>query len=88
MVIGVDVYHDSSNGKKRSITGFVASTSQHLIRWYSWVVIQSPNQEIMDRLKLCLQAALKKYHEENHTLPDRIFVLQDGVGDGLHTLVE
>ena len=28
---------------------------------------------IMDELKLCLQAALKKYHEENHTLPDRIF---------------
>ena len=47
-----------------------------------------PNQEIMDGLKLCLQAALKKYQEENHTLPDRIFVLQDGVGDGLHTLVE
>ena len=96
MVIGVDVYHDSSNGKKRSIAGFVASTNQyaesthpsspsplpflpflpplcpsllpslpprHLTRWYSRVVIQSPNQEIMDGLKLCLQAALRKYHE-------------------------
>ena len=36
----------------------------------------------MDGLKLCLQVALKKYNEENHTLPDRIFVFRDGVGDG------
>ena len=27
-------------------------------------------------------AALKKYHEVNQTLPDRIVVYRDGVGDG------
>ena len=29
MVIGVDVYHDSVHGQKRSITGFVASTNRY-----------------------------------------------------------
>jgi len=82
MVIGVDVYHDSAQGKKRSITGFVASTNQHLTRWYSRVAIQGPMQEIVDGLKMCLQASLKKYHEVNRTLPDRILVFRDGVGDG------
>lgn len=27
-------------------------------------------------------AALKKYHEVNQALPDRIVVYRDGVGDG------
>ena len=28
MVVGMDVYHDGSEGKKKSIAGFVASTNQ------------------------------------------------------------
>lgn len=28
MVIGIDVYHDSTMGTKKSILGFVASTNQ------------------------------------------------------------
>ena len=34
-----------------------------LTRWYSRVAIQGMKQEIMDGLKLCMQASLKKYHE-------------------------
>ena len=30
----------------------------------------------------CLQSALRKYHELNQTLPERILVFRDGVGDG------
>jgi len=32
-------------------------------------------------------AALKKYHEINQALPDRIVVYRDGVGDGQLPLV-
>ncbi|KAM5170425.1 piwi-like protein 2 [Mantella aurantiaca] len=81
MVIGMDVYHDASRGR-RSVTGFVASINHSLTRWYSRVVFQLPHQEIVDGLKLCLVAALQKYHEVNHTLPERIVVFRDGVSDG------
>ena len=45
MVVGIDVYHDSSHGK-RSILGIVSSTNRHLTRWYSRVSIHDKNQEI------------------------------------------
>ncbi|XP_066495606.1 piwi-like protein 2 isoform X2 [Tiliqua scincoides] len=81
MVIGMDVYHDPSRGK-RSVVGFVASISLTLTRWYSRVVFQMPNQEIVDSLKVCLVAALQKFHEVNHQLPEKIVVYRDGVSDG------
>ena len=37
--------------------------------------------EISDGLNLCLRSALRKYHELNQTLPERILVFRDGVGD-------
>ena len=43
---------------------------RHLTRWYSRVSIHDKNQEIADGLNLCLQSALRKYHEvcTMHTL--------------------
>ncbi|XP_078522505.1 piwi-like protein 2 [Lissotriton helveticus] len=81
MVIGMDVYHDPSRGM-RSVVGFVASINNILTRWYSRVVFQLPHQEIVDSLKLCLIAALQKYYEVNHCLPEKIVVYRDGVSDG------
>nr|ANZ54961.1 piwi 2 [Fimbriaphyllia ancora] len=81
MVIGIDVYHDASRGG-RSVGGFVASMNKSLTRWYSRVCFQSPGQELIDGLKMALTSSLKKFHEVNHTLPDRIVVFRDGVGDG------
>ncbi|XP_068130792.1 piwi-like protein 2 [Hyperolius riggenbachi] len=81
MVIGMDVYHDAGRSS-RSVTGFVASINSCLTHWYSRVVFQLPHQEIMDGLKLCLVAALQKYHEVNHVLPEKIVVYRDGVSDG------
>ncbi|KAK2505471.1 hypothetical protein MC885_006647, partial [Smutsia gigantea] len=62
MVIGMDVYHDPSRGM-RSVVGFVASISLTLTKWYSRVVFQMPQQEIVDSLKLCLVGSLKKFYE-------------------------
>ena len=62
MVVGIDVYHDSSHGG-RSVGGFVASTNRSLTRWYSRVCFQTPGQELVDGLKMCLTSALKKFHE-------------------------
>ncbi|XP_064633620.1 piwi-like protein 1 [Lineus longissimus] len=82
MVIGIDVYHEGKGGKGKSVGGFVASTNPELTRWYSRVCIQLPHQELIDGLKSCITAALKKYHEINHDLPGRIMIFRDGVGDG------
>ncbi|XP_063166970.1 piwi-like protein 2 [Candoia aspera] len=87
MVIGMDVYHDPSRGK-RSVVGFVASVNQILTQWYSKVVFQMPHQEIIDSLKVCLVAALQKFHEVNHCLPEKIVVYRDGVSDGQLKMVE
>eukprot|EP00112_Aurelia_sp_Birch-Aquarium-sp1_P026327 Seg928.2 transcript_id=Seg928.2/GoldUCD/mRNA.D3Y31 product="Piwi-like protein 2" protein_id=Seg928.2/GoldUCD/D3Y31 len=81
MVVGIDVYHDAGKGGK-SIAGLVASTNKQFTRWYSRVCKQQPGQELIDSLKVSFADALKKYHEINHDLPERIIVYRDGVGDG------
>ncbi|XP_022111916.1 piwi-like protein 1 [Acanthaster planci] len=86
MVVGIDVYHDPARGGK-SIGAFVASTNKLLTRWYSRVCFQTPQQELIDGLKLCLVASIKKYHEINHDLPQKIVIFRDGVGDGQLNIV-
>ncbi|KAJ8319428.1 hypothetical protein KUTeg_004519 [Tegillarca granosa] len=81
MIVGIDVYHDATKGK-RSIAGFVSSTNRTCTRWYSRVCFQTPGQELIDGLKMCLTSAIRKYHEVNHSLPEKIVVFRDGVGDG------
>ncbi|KAM3867725.1 piwi-like protein 2 [Diretmus argenteus] len=87
MVVGVDVHHDTSK-KSRSVMGFVASVNSSLTRWYSRVTFQAPNEEIISGFKLCLSAALQKYYEVNHNLPEKIVVYRDGVSDGQLKMVE
>ncbi|XP_069817070.1 piwi-like protein 1 [Dendropsophus ebraccatus] len=87
MIVGIDCYHDTLAGK-RSIAAFVASLNQGLTRWYSRCILQDQKQEIVDGLKVCMQAALKAWYSCNKALPSRIIIYRDGVGDGqLKTLV-
>ncbi|XP_044296633.1 piwi-like protein 1 [Varanus komodoensis] len=87
MVVGIDCYHDTTAGR-RSIAGFVASLNQGMTRWYSRCVLQDRGQELVDGLKVCLQAALRTWYTHNNHMPSRIIVYRDGVGDGqLKTLV-
>lgn len=81
MVVGVDTYHDSAK-KGQSVVGFVASLNQRLTRYYSRVTFQTTHTELVDRIQICYRGALEKYHEVNGTLPERIIVYRDGVGDG------
>ena len=57
-------------------------------RWYSRCCFQIAGQELIDGLKVCFVSALRKYHEENHQLPDKIIVFRDGVGDGQLPIVQ
>ncbi|XP_073413168.1 piwi-like protein 1 isoform X2 [Dendrobates tinctorius] len=87
MIVGIDCYHDTLAGK-RSIAGFVASLNQGMTRWFSRCILQDQKQEIVDGLKVCMQAALNAWYACNKILPSRIIIYRDGVGDGqLNTLV-
>ncbi|XP_073168472.1 piwi-like protein 1 isoform X1 [Lepidochelys kempii] len=87
MIVGIDCYHDTTAGR-RSIAGFVASLNQGMTRWFSRCVFQERGQELVDGLKVCLQAALRAWFSGNNHMPSRIIVYRDGVGDGqLKTLV-
>ncbi|XP_045313543.1 piwi-like protein 1 isoform X2 [Leopardus geoffroyi] len=87
MIVGIDCYHDTTAGR-RSIAGFVASINEGMTRWFSRCVFQDRGQELVDGLKVCLQAALRAWNSCNEYMPSRIFVYRDGVGDGqLKTLV-
>ncbi|GBP15888.1 Piwi-like protein Ago3 [Eumeta japonica] len=54
---------------------------------YLRAVFQEPGQEIVDSLKACLVQALNHYLKVNGTLPDKIIIYRDGVGDGQLKLV-
>lgn len=82
MIVGIDCYHDTAAGK-RSIGAMVASLNQGMSRWFSKCVLQNRGQEIIDALKGSLQGALKAYLKYNNSLPSRIIVYRDGVGDGM-----
>jgi aubergine-like protein len=81
MVCGVDTYHDSQV-KGRSVAALVCSLNRACTRYYSKITFQHTHQELSDGLRINLTAALKKYHEVNGALPDRIILFRDGVGDG------
>jgi len=82
MTVGIDTYHDGKGSGAKSVGGFVASINNKMTQWYSRVCFQSAGQELIDGLKVCFTAALRKYHECNQELPSRIIVFRDGVGDG------
>uniref|UniRef100_A0A3Q3VLJ3 Piwi-like protein 1 n=1 Tax=Mola mola TaxID=94237 RepID=A0A3Q3VLJ3_MOLML len=87
MIVGIDCFHDTTAGR-RSIAALVASLNQGMSRWFSRCVLQNKGQEIIDGLKMALNAALKEYLKFNNCLPSRIIVYRDGVGDGqLHSVV-
>ncbi|XP_042344076.1 piwi-like protein 2 [Plectropomus leopardus] len=87
MVVGVDVHHDTSKAHQ-SVMGFVASVNSSLTRWYSRVTFQTPTEELIDGFRVCLLAALQKYYEVNHNLPEKIVVYRDGVSDSQLKMVE
>lgn len=84
MVAGIDVYHEKN---QRSIGAFVASMNSTLTRWYSRTCMQHQGQELIDGLKVCMTASLRRYHEINHCLPEKIVIYRDGVGDGQLSMV-
>jgi aubergine-like protein len=81
MVVGIDTYHDSAS-KGRSVCGFISSTNASLTRYFSQTAFHHTGQEMANNITTCMTGALRKFVEVNKTLPERIIVYRDGVGDG------
>jgi len=80
MVVGIDTYRDSQSRSSQMI-GFVASINPTCTRYYSRVIEQRSQNDIISGLKSCMQDALQKYHQVNGVLPAKIIVYRDGVND-------
>jgi len=82
MVVGYDTYHDSAQ-KTRSVGGFVCSLNQTLTSWFSKASYHETKEEMSGNFSTNLKEGIKRYYEVNKTLPQRVIVYRDGVGDGM-----
>ncbi|XP_078082019.1 piwi-like protein 2 [Mustelus asterias] len=78
-----------SRRKKEWLMVSASTELRSMTKWFSKVALQMPNQEIIDGLKICMVASLKKYYEMNHCLPEKVAMYRDGVSDGqLNTVTD
>ncbi|GAB6033435.1 Piwi-like protein 1 [Chamberlinius hualienensis] len=81
MVIGYDSYHDSAK-KNASVGAVCCSTDKSFTQYHSQASYQTSHQETVSGLVVSITAGLVSYHRLNKTLPDKIFIYRDGVGEG------
>ncbi|KAG5670554.1 hypothetical protein PVAND_000808 [Polypedilum vanderplanki] len=87
MIIGIDTYHEASH-KGLTVGGFVASLNSSFTKYFSKPAIQQKREELINGLLNCMSQALLHYKTENNSLPEKIIIYRDGVGDGQLQYVE
>ncbi|XGW10333.1 hypothetical protein V3C99_012093 [Haemonchus contortus] len=82
MIVGYDLYHDSTlHGK--TIGACVSTTDQDYTQFYSQTRPHENPTELGNNLGHFIKKALRKYYiANNHSLPEKVFLYRDGVGDG------
>ena len=78
MIIGIDVYHKTSN-KNQSLLAFCATMNRHFSKYWSTVREQEIGQEIGTRLQTAILEALREFKETNKIFPKNVIVYRDGV---------
>ncbi|CAG5135544.1 unnamed protein product [Candidula unifasciata] len=81
MIVGIDSYHDSAN-KGQSVGALVASLNKECTRYYSMTEYHPRGNDALNGLTTLLAVALRKYHDINGFLPQKLVFYRDGVGDG------
>ena len=79
MVIGIDVCHAG----KKSVVGFCASSNHQQTSYYSDIIINPKNQELITKeLDRCIKNAVQAFKlEHNGDPPDKLLIYRDGVGE-------
>lgn len=78
MLVGIDVCHAGMN----SVVGFVATTNSHFTSHYSDIILQAKYAEIVKKdLDKCLGKALNDFQQNCGSLPDKIIIFRDGLGE-------
>lgn len=82
MTIGFDVCHDTKD-KNKSYGAMVATMDlKRCCRYYSAVSAHTNGEELSNEFSLNVTKALKQYRNQHETLPAKILVYRDGVGEG------
>lgn len=82
MVVGFDVCHDTKN-KSVSYGAMVCTLDmRETCKYYSAVSSHENGEELANQMMLNITKALKEYRSEHGTLPAKIIIYRDGVGEG------
>lgn len=82
MTMGFDVCHDAKD-KKKSYGALVATMDlKECSDYFSAVSPHTNGEELSNQLAVDVTKALKQYRDIHGTLPARICMFRDGVGDG------
>lgn len=81
MIVGYDCSRDP-NSKGKSWGAVVATLNKAMNLWFSTVSHHPNNEEISNHISSDIALALKKYFQINGSLPGKIIIYRDGVGDG------
>ncbi|VDM65320.1 unnamed protein product [Strongylus vulgaris] len=82
MIIGYDLYHDSTL-RGKTIGACVSTIDQEYTEFFSQTRPHENPTQLGTNLSFFISKALWKYYKRNNnTLPEKIFLYRDGVGDG------
>ncbi|CAA98113.1 Piwi-like protein 1 [Caenorhabditis elegans] len=82
MIVGYDLYHDSTL-KGKTVGACVSTTSNDFTQFYSQTRPHENPTQLGNNLTHFVRKALKQYYDSNdQTLPSRLILYRDGAGDG------
>ncbi|CAD6194970.1 unnamed protein product [Caenorhabditis auriculariae] len=88
MIVGYDLYHDSTL-RGKTIGACVSTVDSTYTQFYSQTRPHENPTQLGSNLSYFIRKALRKYYEcNNNSLPERIILYRDGAGDGQIPLIK
>ena len=81
-VVGYDTYHDSTR-RGESVGAFVCSLNAGLSQFFSRVSYHRDRAEMSNNMEANMRLALCEYEKRMGSLPARVVIFRDGVGEGM-----